>query len=131
MTKSNLSGQTNQKTIIGIDYSLNSPAICIADNSFDFKKCSFHFLTSKKKHIGKFGNNVFGYEHREYNTPIEHLGFGVRLLNILRSGRIETFGDLCKSTPTELFKLRGFGKKNLKEMKEFLDSKGIKWGEIK
>jgi len=67
----------------------------------------------------------------EYNTPIEHLGFGVRLLNILRSGRIETFGDLCKSTPTELFKLRGFGKKNLKEMKEFLDSKGIKWGEIK
>jgi DNA-directed RNA polymerase alpha subunit len=66
----------------------------------------------------------------EYSTPVEHLGFGVRLLNILRSGRIETFGDLCRSTPTDLYKLRGFGQKNLREMKEFLDSKGIRWGEI-
>ena len=59
-----------QTTIVGIDYSLNSPAICIADDSFDFSKCSFHFLTSKKKHIGKFGKNIFGYEHKEYNNPI-------------------------------------------------------------
>ena len=63
--------QKKQRTIVGIDYSLNSPAICIADNSFDFNKCSFHFLTSKKKHIGNFGKNIFGYEHKEYNTPIE------------------------------------------------------------
>ena len=41
------------------------------DDNFDFNKCSFHFLTSKKKHIGKFGNNIFGYEIKEYNTPIE------------------------------------------------------------
>ena len=38
---------------------------------FDFDKCTFHFLTSKKKHIGQFGKNVFGYEHKEYTTPIE------------------------------------------------------------
>mgnify|MGYP001257315094 FL=1 len=63
--------QKKQRTIVGIDYSLNSPAICIADNSFDFNKCSFHFLTSKKKHIGNFGKNIFGYEHKEYKTPIE------------------------------------------------------------
>ena len=63
--------QKKQRTIVGIDYSLNSPAICITNNSFDFNKCSFHFLTSKKKHIGKFGKNIFGYEHKEYNTPIE------------------------------------------------------------
>ena len=63
--------QKKQRTIVGIDYSLNSPAICIADNSFDFNKCSFHFLTSKKKHIGQFGKNIIGYEHKEYNTPIE------------------------------------------------------------
>ena len=62
--------QKKQTTIVGIDYSLNSPAICIADDSFDFSKCSFHFLTSKKKHIGKFGKNIFGYEHKEYNNPI-------------------------------------------------------------
>ena len=63
--------QKKQRTIVGIDYSLNSPAICITNNSFDFNKCSFHFLTSKKKHIGNFGKNIFGYEHKEYNTPIE------------------------------------------------------------
>ena len=63
--------QKKQQTIVGIDYSLNSPAICIAGDNFDFNKCSFHFLTSKKKHIGKFGKNIFGYEIKDYNTPIE------------------------------------------------------------
>ena len=63
--------QKKQTTIVGIDYSLNSPAICIADDNFNFDKCSFHFLTSKKKHIGKFGKNIFGYEYKDYNTPIE------------------------------------------------------------
>ena len=59
------------KKIIGIDYSLNSPAICVADTSFKFENCEFYFLTSKKKHIGKFGKNITGYEHKEYNDPIE------------------------------------------------------------
>jgi len=63
--------QKKRQTIVGIDYSLNSPAICIADDNFEFDKCSFHFLTSKKKHIGKFGKNIFGYEIKDYNTPIE------------------------------------------------------------
>ena len=63
--------QKKQTTIVGIDYSLNSPAICIAGDNFDFDKCSFHFLTSKKKHIRKFGKNIFGYEIKDYNTPIE------------------------------------------------------------
>ena len=65
------SGQTSRKTIIGIDYSLTSPAICIADESFEFSKCEFYYLTSKKKHIGKFGKNITGFEHNEYNNPIE------------------------------------------------------------
>jgi Holliday junction resolvasome RuvABC endonuclease subunit len=59
------------KKIIGIDYSLNSPAVCVADTSFDFDKCVFFFLTSKKKHIGKISKNIIGVEHKEYNTPIE------------------------------------------------------------
>jgi len=63
------SGQT--KKIIGIDYSLTSPAICIADESFDFSKCEFYYLTSKKKHLGKVYKNITGDEHKEYNDPIE------------------------------------------------------------
>lgn len=62
---------SKQMTVVGIDYSLNSPAICIADDSFDFDKCSFHFLTSKKKYVGKITNNIIGYEHKLWNTPIE------------------------------------------------------------
>ena len=29
------------------------------------------FRSSKKKHIGKFGKNIFGYEIKEYDTAIE------------------------------------------------------------
>ena len=55
--------QKKQTTIVGIDYSLNSRAICIAGDDFDFNKCSFHFLTRKKKYVGKFDKNIFGYEY--------------------------------------------------------------------
>ena len=62
--------QTDTTTLIGIDYSLTSPAVCI-DNG----ELMFFFLTSKKKHIGKFGNNIFGYEHKEYTTPIQRFSY--------------------------------------------------------
>ena len=66
------SGLTKTKTIVGIDYSLNSPAVCISTNGGTaFSDCYFYYLTSKKKHIGKMLENVIGYEHKEYNTPIE------------------------------------------------------------
>ena len=63
------SGQTNPKTIIGIDYSLTSPAICITTD-FVFKNSKFYYLTNKKKYIGKMSNNIIGFEHKEYDTPI-------------------------------------------------------------
>ena len=55
---------------IGIDYSLNSPAICIASGDMSFKNCKFHFLSSKKKYIGKF-DNILGTEYPEWSDPIE------------------------------------------------------------
>ena len=66
------SGLTKTKTIVGIDYSLNSPAICISTNGGTaFSDCYFYYLTSKKKHIGKMLENVIGYEHKEWKSPIE------------------------------------------------------------
>jgi len=59
------------KTIVGIDYSLNSPAVCVSNGSKKFSDCYFYYLTSKKKYIGKMLENVIGYEHKEYNGPIE------------------------------------------------------------
>ena len=60
-------GQTKSKTIVGIDYSLTSPAVCVNHNGDLF----FYYLTNKKKYLGKMADNIMGFEHKEYNTPIE------------------------------------------------------------
>ena len=67
--KKTQSGLTNPKTIIGIDYSLTSPAICVTKD-FIFENSQFYYLTNKKKYIGPMSKNIFGFEHQEYNTPI-------------------------------------------------------------
>ena len=55
------------KTIVGVDYSLTSPAVCINnDNEY-----MFYYLTNKKKYIGQMAKNIIGYEHQEYDTPIK------------------------------------------------------------
>jgi len=66
------SGQTKKKiqTIIGIDYSLTSPAVCVNDDG----EIMYYYLTNKKKYIGKMANNIIGFEHKEYNTPIQRFG---------------------------------------------------------
>ena len=55
---------------IGIDYSLNSPAVCIASGDLSFKNCKFYYISSKKKYIGKF-DNITGTEYPEWSDPIE------------------------------------------------------------
>jgi len=60
-----------QITTVGIDFSLNSPAICVSNGSFKFEDCKFFYLTSKKKHIGNMMKNILGTEHTEYKNPIE------------------------------------------------------------
>ena len=55
---------------IGIDYSLNSPAVCIASGDLSFKNCEFYYISSKKKYIGKF-DNITGTEYPEWSDPIE------------------------------------------------------------
>jgi crossover junction endodeoxyribonuclease RuvC len=55
--------------IAGIDYSLTTPAICVAPykKTFGFEDCKFHFLTAKKKASGSFAKGqINGKEHRTY-----------------------------------------------------------------
>jgi len=57
------------KKIIGIDYSLNSPALCISETNeigISIKDCTFHFLTAKKKYQGEVASGVYGYEYPKY-----------------------------------------------------------------
>jgi len=68
------SGQTTvTKTIIGIDYSLTSPAICININGDDI--LMFYYLTNKKKYIGQMSEDIIGYEHKEWTDPIERFKY--------------------------------------------------------
>tara|TARA_B100001057_G_C22332440_1_gene750066 strand:- start:13 stop:597 length:585 start_codon:yes stop_codon:yes gene_type:complete len=71
MKKTKLSGSTKKtKTIIGIDYSLTSPAVCVNDG-----KLKFYYLTTKKKWIGQQSKDIIGYEHKEWTDPIQRFTY--------------------------------------------------------
>ena len=72
MRKMKLNGliKTKTKKIIGIDYSLTSPAICVMDGD----KLNFYYLTSKKKYDGKMSDNIEGQLHDEWDTPMHRFG---------------------------------------------------------
>ena len=68
MTKM-LSGSTKKKkTIIGIDYSLTSPAVCVNGKKF-------YYLTNKKKWQVKINENIIGYAHKEWTDPIQRFTY--------------------------------------------------------
>ena len=55
-------------TLIGIDYSLTCPAVCVA-NSKSFTDCYFYFLNDNKKHHGfTCDDHIMGDPHDEYLT---------------------------------------------------------------
>ena len=60
---------TVTKTIIGIDYGLTSPAVCI--NIDGDAGLMFYYLTNKKKYTGTMSEDIVGYEHKDYNSPIQ------------------------------------------------------------
>ena len=64
MRKMTLKADTN--TIIGIDYSLTSPAICIDNGNL-----MFFYLTSKKKWQCMMNETIVGYAHKEWTDPIQ------------------------------------------------------------
>ena len=58
------------KTIVGIDYSLTSPAICVMKDN-DLK---FYYLTKVKKYDGKMAENIVGSLHDEWDNPMHRFG---------------------------------------------------------
>ena len=59
-----------KKKIIGIDYSLSSPAICVCRGDFKFENCKIYYLTNVKKYEGDFGN-INGRLHLPYTTETQ------------------------------------------------------------
>jgi len=50
--------------LVGIDYSLSCPCICVGDtnNQIQFNQCQFHFLTDKPKYSQHIKNNIIDCE---------------------------------------------------------------------
>ena len=55
--------------VVGIDYSLTSPAVCVARDK-TFSNSFFYFLNDRKSVIGKC-HNILGEAHEEYLTDQE------------------------------------------------------------
>lgn len=60
--------------------------------------------------------------------PIEELELSVRAYNCLKSAGINTIAELVQKTENELLKTKNFGKRSLEEIKEVLNSMGLKLG---
>jgi len=61
-------------------------------------------------------------------TPVDEFSLSVRSTNCLKAERIYYIGDLVTRTEMDLKKTPNFGKKSLDEIKELLESLGLKLG---
>jgi DNA-directed RNA polymerase subunit alpha len=64
-----------------------------------------------------------------FSRPIEDLAeLSVRSRNSLQKEDIQTLGDLVQRTEDEMLAIENFGKKSLKEISDFLDEHGLRFG---
>lgn len=64
-----------------------------------------------------------------FNRPIEDLAeLSVRSRNSLQKEDIQTLGDLVQRTEDEMLGIENFGKKSLKEISDFLEEHGLRFG---
>ncbi|OQA02640.1 MAG: DNA-directed RNA polymerase subunit alpha [Planctomycetes bacterium ADurb.Bin401] len=61
-------------------------------------------------------------------TPISDFELSVRSRNCLKKMNINTIGDLLKITETELLAYKNFGETSLTEIKQMLESRGLRLG---
>lgn len=59
-------------TIVGIDYSLSSPAVCICTGEFKFENCKIYYLTNVKKYEGDYlKGQLNGRLHLPYTSETQ------------------------------------------------------------
>jgi len=64
-----------------------------------------------------------------FSRPIEDLAeLSVRSRNSLQKEDIQTLGDLVQKTEDEMLAIENFGKKSLKEISDFLEEHGLRFG---
>lgn len=65
-------------------------------------------------------------DNENLKKEIEDIKFPVRAYFAFGRADIATIGDLVTKTEADLLKIRGFGKKSLKEVKDILQCMGLK-----
>jgi len=63
------------------------------------------------------------------DTPVTDFELSVRSRNCLRKMQIKTLGDLLRITEAELLSYKNFGETSLVEIREMLNSKGLRLGQ--
>ena len=59
--------------LVGVDYSITCPCLCLYDErkEFKFENCSFYYLTTVKKYADKILPNVNGESFQEYVMDVD------------------------------------------------------------
>jgi hypothetical protein len=59
--------------LIGIDYSITCPCLCLFDErkEFKFNNCFFYYLTNTKKYADKIAPNITGESFQEYVQDVD------------------------------------------------------------
>jgi hypothetical protein len=59
--------------LIGIDYSITCPCLCLFDErkAFKFDNCFFYYLTNTKKYADKIAPNITGESFQEYVQDVD------------------------------------------------------------
>ena len=59
--------------LIGIDYSITCPCLCLFDErkKFKFDNCFFYYLTNTKKYADKIAPNITGESFQEYVQDVD------------------------------------------------------------
>ncbi|MBI5197231.1 MAG: hypothetical protein HZA19_01335 [Nitrospirae bacterium] len=65
---------------------------------------------------------------RNLSRSIEEMELSVRATNCLKNADIRTIIDLVQKTEMDMLKTKNFGKKSLTEIKEMLESMGLRFG---
>ena len=98
----------------------NHPRATLFKKDIDSSKTMFYDEEKEKKKTRK--NQIL-------ETPISDFELSVRSRNCLKKMKIDTLGDLLRTTEVDLLSYKNFGETSLKEIKAILDVKGLRLGQ--
>ena len=80
---------------------------------------------------GKPGDDESARLLKLSKMSVNEIGFSNRIVNCLNNANITTVGELAKKSEADMLRYRNFGKKSLDEIKEKLQSLGLKLGDAR